>query len=374
MQREQDILFGNCIFLDKHPGTKKWASILGTYSQQYYWSDSVYQKIRDDKRMEGRQYMMLLGSSKKFRLATEEEIEERTRAVFENGGGKKRPLKRRKTRHSLPSDDSAVGDVLNEFKVGDDVYAYDQLWSASIVEKSDFLDGTKYMLHYKGFRHESDSWVDALQLFPSNKDTSTLYQELDKSEIRAFENENEYRLEVVEAAPSTARQTRVQSRSQKRKDSGSSKKPANIPPSPAASSSPDPKPREEIFHRLVIQPPNVVVDMEEVVKQALSKCNTAVTLSNEAGIGCTVKTVMSGEAAKWSATTLSTIFSPTVLAALPHAKQMKDMATQQQQSNKQEEGGGLQRLAALAMERNDKKWKQAQKHLAHFVQCLVDDL
>jgi hypothetical protein len=358
MPSDQDILFGNCSFLDEHPGTKKWASILGTYSQQYYWSDSVYQKIRSDKRMEGRQYMMLI-STKKFRLATEEEIEERTSAVFENGGGKKRPLKRRKTRHSLPSDDSAVDDVLNDFKVGDDVYAFEQLWRASIVEKSDFLDGTKYMLHYKGFRNESDSWVDALQLFPSNKDTFTLYHQLDRSEIRAFENENDL---GVEAVP-TARQTR----SRKRKDSGSSRKPAKIPPSPAASSSPNQKPSEEIFHRLVVQRN---VDMEEVVKQALSRCNTAVKLSNEAGIGSTVETVMSGEAAKWSEQTLSTIFSPTILAALPQAKKMQDKATQQ--SNKEE--GGLQRLAALAMQRNVKKWKQAQKHLANFVQCLVDDL
>jgi hypothetical protein len=296
MPSDQDILFGNCSFLDEHPGTKKWASILGTYSQQYYWSDSVYQKIRSDKRMEGRQYMMLI-STKKFRLATEEEIEERTSAVFENGGGKKRPLKRRKTRHSLPSDDSAVDDVLNDF--------------------------------------------------------------IDRSEIRAFENENDL---GVEAVP-TARQTR----SRKRKDSGSSRKPAKIPPSPAASSSPNQKPSEEIFHRLVVQRN---VDMEEVVKQALSRCNTAVKLSNEAGIGSTVETVMSGEAAKWSEQTLSTIFSPTILAALPQAKKMQDKATQQ--SNKEE--GGLQRLAALAMQRNVKKWKQAQKHLANFVQCLVDDL
>lgn len=361
---DEDIVFGDCKFLDEHPGTKKWASIIGVYSRQTYWSESVYKNIRNDKRMKPKKYMILTRGNK-FRLATEEEIEERTCAVFQNGGGKKRSSKRRKLRHhASSSNDSGEVGPSSDFKTGDDVYAFDQLWRASIIEKSDFLDGTKYLLSYKGFRGDANNWVDGLQLLPSNGETSDLYHHLDKAETTAFENEDNDILGIgvakTDSPPKPIKSTSMPYRS---KGKTSARKPESIPPSPTCTV---PLPRNEISHQLVVPS---TMDLDNVVKQALAKCTDAVNRSNDAGIGFTVETIVAGEAAKWTESTLSAIFIPTVLGALPKTKELKDKA-----NNLKNEGGGLKRLASLAMERNEQKWAKAQKHLASFVQCLVDDL
>eukprot|EP00980_Cylindrotheca_fusiformis_P026714 scaffold17050_cov79-Cylindrotheca_fusiformis.AAC.5 len=443
--RDQDILFGDFKFLEQHAGTKRWAAIVGIYSRQSYWSDKVYQNIRNDKRLQGRNYLMLLlpgggRQANKFRSATEEEIEERTCTVFNHGGGKKRSsstttrtttttmTKRRKLGHNKNTMATKDGkknenggnennDAEIVFKVGDDVYAFDQLWRASIVEQSDGFDGTKYLVSYAGFRRDQDNWVDELQLFPANAETTRLYHQLDKSQLTAFENDDNGGSIMVSGTTTRSSSKRRSTNTSKKaaitksvktkgKSSPSPQTPVEIPPSPDLMAG-----EEIISHRLVVSSTTSsgrkskkstattatavalddVIDLEQVITQAISKCKNALKQSsNEAGIlvgSTTVESIVAGEVAAWTQQTLSNLFfvqqkqenenvnvisslssSSTIL--LPNAKEMEQTA----KSLKEGTGGSLKRLEALALERKAKIWNEAQKHLVNFVQCLVQDL
>ncbi|CAJ1967138.1 unnamed protein product [Cylindrotheca closterium] len=192
--KDTDVLFGCYDFLENHPGTKQWASVVGTYSNQYYWSSTLYQRILNDKHLLGKRYFVFLKKNK-FRPATELEIEQRTCGVFDNGGGKKKQSRKRRTPNGdklttgVTTTTANMKNSANDFQEGDNVYVYDQLWRGKIVEMADFVDGRKYKVHYTGFLATSDQWVDKLQLFPYSEQMKEIYNQIDKAEGTAFEGE-----------------------------------------------------------------------------------------------------------------------------------------------------------------------------------------
>mmetsp|Transcript_35537 Transcript_35537/g.86133 ORF Transcript_35537/g.86133 Transcript_35537/m.86133 type:complete len:475 (-) Transcript_35537:118-1542(-) len=192
--KDTDVLFGCYEFLENHPGTKHWASVVGTYSQQYYWSSTLYQRIRNEKSLLGKKYFVFLKKNK-YRPATELEIQQRTCGVFDNGGGKKKQSRKRRASNGdtsttvVASAAMDTSDGAKEFQEGDKVYVYDQLWRAKVVEVADFIDGRKYKVHYTGFLATSDQWVDNLQLFPFSEQMKEIYSQIDKAEGTAFDGE-----------------------------------------------------------------------------------------------------------------------------------------------------------------------------------------
>lgn len=435
--RDTDVLFGNYNFLESHDGTKQWASVVGSYSQQYYWSSDLYQKIRNDKRLIGKRYFMLIKKGK-FRPATGLEIEQRTCGVFDNGGGKKKQSRKRRTSTGDVSTTGAEIATKSEgrhFQEGDNVYVYDQLWRAKIVEVGDFLDGVKFKVHYMGFLATSDQWVDRLQIFPHSEKMKEIYHQIDKAEGTAFQGE----YDVVQTNGNGADEeeehdagAKKRRKTQTNGETGAASRNDSNEAAPAPTAATKPRSSrsasntstaavsedsisasdynnvtklasdgasEIISHRLfsIKQKPKTTDATTTTARSAAT--TIAVTTSTTASINCNSTLDLSQvitdalekcKVAKQKAQELGmTAIVPLLnaeganwsLGVIHQYLNVKEIQTNlpaldQMQSNvdKWKKEGGIKGLEAMAMERNIQKWNKAQEHLARFVECLVEDL
>jgi hypothetical protein len=195
---EKAIVFGDVRHIENHDGTKAFSRRIGTYASQYveYTTDvgiKIYSAFTD----KGHTFWMPDTEGKdgdRYRIAAGEEIMTRIQTLFEEGGGKA-SKRRKKTKYpqalAFPSSSDDSPDAL-PVKAGDSVYAFDQLYRATVREIEQNLDGGYTVsVHWKGFRKEMDCDVSHLQILPVDSVTTRLYETIDRSERTGDHDDSE---------------------------------------------------------------------------------------------------------------------------------------------------------------------------------------
>jgi hypothetical protein len=347
---EKAIVFGDVRHIENHEGTKFFSRRIGTYASQYdhTFTKGVGAAIYSEFSRKGYDFWIPDTGGKDgdvYRRAVKEEIMSRIETLFDEGGGKtsKRRKKNKNSQRSGSSDDPNAP----PFKAGDSIYAFEQLYRATVREIEQNLDGEYTIkVHWKGFRKENDCDISHLQILPVNTKTTQLYETIDKSE-RTGDHDSD----TEDYEPRVLNHRLFQEGSTKRPRISS---PSSVTGAVTTSAS------------IIVSPPpqntnNTVPPLAQTIKRAKKKCDKVINTAQSSDIPSQWK---DGNVADW---TKGTILSSIEEHVIPFTEELE-------QEHQALVSKGLPKMFDASVTKAKlEQLKKVQKHLTALIKDLTED-